>query len=1280
MLLVRVSGCDVEVVPSEVPLSFATVNYRRWGRGIRHEFLRWTSGVGPGFPYVKSVVVLNPDKCQGTFDRSCYDTCRVTLHAPNDTYGFWIYQDLNDKSEQVEVRIRSGVRLQELRVVGQQYWEDAGPSILLRIEPGVEIDNVAAFTDAGAIESRSDGIKAASLWSRRNSVRLLNWSPRSNESEILWRQPENRACIRVADERPSALVEDAGGVWKGCNILEYGLSYTRLVGAFDINGNGFVDAEELNKGLADNINYCCGSECPFFTYCGGIEAQMFDFAYQGRSGIVSARDFAARVHALNLTSWVRECARSVLVQHTGTGEGTAAASPFRSSYDREKPEGAGVNVFFESSPSRAQLFSEGGEVQAHIVPGGPAAALPAVTAWAPAGRIPEVRMLKRDADLIRSEITQVHGVPGPDTPDTYIVLDVMASPGVPRSRWIYTTREFFLALEPFNLVLLSGGVLVPRIRHFRVHFTNAACRGFEGDAGGDELTEEELAARYDGFVNPPTELTVETAGRVFQQLKTALLPRYQRELNGVLVLINGTHRPAPRAARLAVFSQEPSGGPARVSAVPYASPLKRLSEAGAAISVAMALVIGALAVIGILRFCRHTLRRRRRAQQLRRRLVLMQAEPEGLHGTHKALRLAEKGKTSWRESFNPFETPLALIRSVVVEPLRRAVVDSVRRFVHDRCVEYAAGGDGLWRPRRAHRGSAATAEEPRVLLPVFFKQYVSFCLDENLKPLPDIEDVQRRLIGRHGARIRMLRFRRLRGCRWRDPEAVLEACNGGSWPRGAAAWPDTGASGEAVERFLRAHVAATGRREDVLDVFRPGEGHEPAGGVSLQTALRSWASCSGLPAPDLSEIGNEALAGRAGASGCESFRVKEVVGVRLRDAAGELRPRRPWKWYLMELLTVLAHVGIMLAPPAVCVPVALEAQQTYALTTAAPGTDPLMWHHVLRSVPDLSGKHVALSAGIILWVNAAYVAATLLRISAHYLELDIRGRLAWAIRKGFAWVLMAYLCLVIGYCALVAIWFSLAAVIDPSRFLPYGVAVVVVVAVSIVLWKSMRKAAEGLRQAVRRSFQRQLDLSFSSSGLKGLPPPVGSVRKRPGKAPGTEKDEEQQEAREGVRPEDIFDALNTNEDETLSLGEFQELFRRVDLPLGERRRQRLFAYCDLDCTETVTREEFAEGWGCIVDEMMNEIMLQHGLGAEQIAATIAVTVALLILWFAFLFLLISVWNSTGSFEAAVQSLIIAGSGSLSAKASVQTEEVRDHSLDWVVMGAMGGAADAADEE
>ncbi|KAJ1623039.1 hypothetical protein T492DRAFT_1126069 [Pavlovales sp. CCMP2436] len=103
-----------------------------------------------------------------------------------------------------------------------------------------------------------------------------------------------------------------------------------------------------------------------------------------------------------------------------------------------------------------------------------------------------IRMLAADTKVLPKQVGPLYGDQYPAKPSGpslrsvlygdldslgqgYVVFDVPASPGVPRSLWVYATAPVYHILQPALLAHLSLGTLVPKLLRFRVRFHNPTC-------------------------------------------------------------------------------------------------------------------------------------------------------------------------------------------------------------------------------------------------------------------------------------------------------------------------------------------------------------------------------------------------------------------------------------------------------------------------------------------------------------------------------------------------------------------------------------------------------------------------------------------------------------------------------------------------------------------------------------------------------------------------------------------------------------------------------------
>ena len=117
---------------------------------------------------------------------------------------------------------------------------------------------------------------------------------------------------------------------------------------------------------------------------------------------------------------------------------------------------------------------------------------------------------------------------------------------------------------------------------------------------------------------------------MYSQLQFALLPRFQKDLNGMLVLLNNSHKPAPEPTQLVTFRKSVTTGPETINWIPYENSYQMQIVVGVSISVAMGLLISALALSVILKYSMHVLKKSHQAEMVKRRLVMMATGADAL--------------------------------------------------------------------------------------------------------------------------------------------------------------------------------------------------------------------------------------------------------------------------------------------------------------------------------------------------------------------------------------------------------------------------------------------------------------------------------------------------------------------------------------------------------------------------------------------------------------------------------------------------------------------------
>ena len=143
-------------------------------------------------------------------------------------------------------------------------------------------------------------------------------------------------------------------------------------------------------------------------------------------------------------------------------------------------------------------------------------------------------------------------------------------------------------------------------------------------------------------------------------------------------------------------------------------------------------------------------------------------------------------------------------------------------------------------------------------------------------------------------------------------------------------------------------------------------------------------------------------------------------------------------------------------------------------------------------------------------------------------------------------VLFAHLALFFVYAGVFSSWILLAAALDPSRFLPFGAAIVVVVVVGVTVGKQLTAAADKLKQKLREAFDAVMQSKMREAMMKIAAKiaksqalaraEAGEEELAMGDSEEEDDDEDEHErlmkkSKEEVTPSDIFAAINDGEDE-----------------------------------------------------------------------------------------------------------------------------------------------------
>jgi len=306
---------------------------------------------------------------------------------------------------------------------------------------------------------------------------------------------------------------------------------------------------------------------------------------------------------------------------------------------------------------------------------------------------------------------------------------------------------------------------------------------------------------------------------------------------------------------------------------------------------------------------------------------------------------------------------------------------------------------------------------------------------------------------------------------------------------------------------------------------------------------------------------------------------------------------------------------------------------------------------------------------------------TIVRLLMHYLGTPRAG--FWkAIKQFYALVVGVHLMTTCAYFGIISCWFVLAAVLDPSRFLPYGMAVVVVVVVALTVSSELLAAADKLKAKLFAAFQKGLQLKLKLA-MDKLEQELWEKLQSDATALASNQEDADHDAEQAalfqplakpevvdkekeITPADIFMALDTDGSGQLTMDQFKRLFDLLELDITDGQKEQLFAFCDSDMTGEISEKEFADGWELMVQVFLENSADSLGLSRTQIFLVVSMLLTTLVLTVVFILLTLTAWQNEGSFEAVVQSVMISGVGKASAALRTRSKAESEENIDGLV--------------
>ena len=444
-------------------------------------------------------------------------------------------------------------------------------------------------------------------------------------------------------------------------------------------------------------------------------------------------------------------------------------------------------------------------------------------------------------------------------------------------------------------------------------------------------------------------------------------------------------------------------------------------------------------------------------------------------------------------------------------------------------------------------------------------------------------------------------------------------------------------------------------------------------------------------------------------------------------------------WYVIEAFAVMVHVLVFFGSAVVLALIGTYVSDVWSCTVAHPEHDTglVLWQDIVQPVPLALNELDAVQGTptihfvALVHLRSAYIFATCaaVRMLFSYLNPTCFQPTVYLVLREtivnlFAWVFTVYLLFWLALLCTMAAWMMLATVLQPERLLPYGTAVGVLIiasgSISNRLSKQYDRVHSQLRKAMIRGLTRKLERArhhIEQAAAERLTKDVQTARweAQVGLDQGDEgfdtplgPDKSETVVKENVTAQDIFallleardaendrtygvDVVDANgvfdseidedgeEDQSIDKSDFQRLFVALDLNLSSHDLYRLFNMTDLNGSGNVTSVEFEGAWESLVEEFITESMREVGLSPTAMVVTLLASVSLLVVLFSFIFLVLSSWSGTDEFDAIVQAVLIAISGSAAARtARIRNDENIDEGI-ATVLGNQEAEADGSDE-
>ena len=555
--------------------------------------------------------VQNNEGCAGTFGQDCSDICQVEIlvDQANPPVRIDVRQGADDPAHHVDVRMEPGV-------IAETIWV-AGKTMRVDLNRVTTTGSLTVRGQEGNVQATDCVFASADLRATSGDLYFIETKNMRRDLKLEYRSAQGDFCMA---QRGDTRVEEApvwsgnaGAAWTDCDIRVAPWWQGKTLGHYDANNDGFVEQTEFMDGIAA-LPKCCGGNCPYRSWCAKYGVLMYPVVTQenatsndfsGRTGILTGSVFLSRLVALEDYTLVPSCMRIIYSRDTAT-------TPSTTVWVRLITDRGGIYVHRELDSTNEKDDSntlvtgtklvERNGTEVTVDPEG-------YSFYFPDDRTPGLKISSPAADALLGEVRDVYG-PRDAGEDVFVTIDVAGTPGVAPSRWVYTTRPIFLYLQPALIEFLSGGLLNPPLKHYLITLRNDTC------AYPLVTPDAQAPRRWTSMVPVDHEATA-------RALFTALVPRFQLQMRGLLVQVGPKHQPRPEKVDLTLWTRDPSGN---LLASPLRTSNDGNTEAAVWLSLVMAVLLAFMGTLGLVVYLRAILKASYQQAIIRRKLLQLKAE------------------------------------------------------------------------------------------------------------------------------------------------------------------------------------------------------------------------------------------------------------------------------------------------------------------------------------------------------------------------------------------------------------------------------------------------------------------------------------------------------------------------------------------------------------------------------------------------------------------------------------------------------------------------------